>query len=552
MTVSWSVHPANRQQAQALARASHVHPITAQLLLNRGVRDALTARRFLSPDAGTLNDPFMLPDMERAVARLRRAVTTREPILLFGDADVDGLTATVILYEALRSLGALVRVKLSNRIEDGYGLSTSTVTQICRSSTRLLILVDCGTNQAAEIARLAECRIDTIVIDHHLPLETLAKPLALLNPHRTTGRGRELCSAGLALKVAQALWHDDPTDRLSAHFDLAALGTLADYVPLLGENRLIVTRGLPRIINSLRPGLSRLCEATQTCEPTPEQVTRRLVPRLNAFGRLGDPTTAWHLLRETDDDRLEEWLAEAEQAHATTKQLHRRIIGEAEEQINRLHFRDQFVLVVSRSGWHQGLMGPLASQLTARYGRPAIAIAVEKHRGTGSGRSIPLCNLLELLKSCQGLLEQFGGHAQACGLTVHLKNLEPFRSLVNRQAQRSLGREGLVRTRTLDLELSCLAIQPRWVEEAQRLAPFGPGNPRPSVLIRRVIMEQKSSRTGWLTDGTRRVAARGTFPPVDSEARYDVAVSPTVSDGELILSVHEAKAASAPSGPAQT
>jgi single-stranded-DNA-specific exonuclease len=527
---------------------------TAQCLINRGITDAEAGRRFFSPGLTSLRDPFELPDMEQAVACFRQAIAAEEPILLFGDSDVDGLTATAILYEVLRSLGARVAVRLSNRIEDGYGLSQSAIRQISRTSAKVAVLVDCGTNQPEEISQLAAAGLTTIIIDHHLPLASCATPTALVNPHHAGSVGRELCSAGLAFKVAQALVGPAALPRLAAYLDLAALGTVADYVPLLEESRLIVSAGLSRVVHTCRPGLARLCEATDTRQATTEHLSRGVIPRLNAFGRLGDPTTAWHLLLEASDDRLDAWLAEAEEAHAKTKELHGRVLGEAQEQVNRLHFRDQFVLVVSRPGWPQGLMGPVASQLTARYGRPSIVIAMDDGVGTGSGRSIPRFNLLEALKSCQELLVRFGGHAQACGLTLAGKNLEAFRLLVNQEAERSLGRRGLMKTRAVDLELPLEAMTPEWVEELEAFAPFGPGNPRPSMLVRGVTIQTISARTGWLSDGSRRLAAKGSFAslmPVEGAA-YDVAVSPAVLERELVLTVSDAKASTALSGRGRT
>lgn len=549
--VAWRVHPPDPTRAKSLARAAGLQPITAQLLLNRGIASPEAAKCFLAPDLSRLGDPLSLPDMAKGVARLRKAIVDDEPILIFGDADVDGITATAILYEVLRSLGATVRVRLSNRIEDGYGLSAPAIAYAKRSGIGLVVLVDCGTNQAEPVDRLTRSGIDVVIVDHHRPMEGVAAPLALINPHRTRAEGRELCSAGLAFKVAQALLAERGTEALVAYLDLAALGTLADYVPLMGESRILVAAGLSRITNSLRPGLNRLCEATGTSGSSPDSVIRRLVPRLNAFGRLGDPTSACNLLLATDGDRMEEWLAEAEEAHATTRGLQRRIIGEAEEQVSRLHFRDQFVLVVSRTGWHQGLMGPLASQLAARYGRPAIALALENDRGIGSGRSIPLFDLLDALKSCRELLVKFGGHAQACGLTVDSRNLESFRALLNERAQSVLGREGLVRTRTLDLEVSLEAMHARWVEESRRFAPFGPGNPRPTVLIRNVAVERTSPRAAWLTDGVRQISAKGRLADIVPGARYDVAATFVLADGEPVLTVSDAKGASGPSGPAR-
>jgi len=261
----------------------------------------------------------------------------------------------------------------------------------------------------------------------------------------------------------------------------------------------------------------------------------------------------WHLLRSDVDGSLEAWMAKAEAAHTTTKQLHRRMIAEAEAQVSRWHFRDQFVMVVSRQGWHQGLMGPLASQLTQRYGRPAIALALTDRQGTGSGRSIPLFNLLEALKSCQELLVQFGGHAQACGLTVDLKDLPSFRALVNQHAERSLGREGLVRTRTVDLELTLEDVTARWVEEVARFAPFGHGNPRPTMIIRRVRIESQSPRTAVLSDGTTRCPAKGRFPEIARGESSDVVVSPTLTtDGAVLLTVSDVKGSTEPWEPVPT
>ncbi|MBI3996395.1 MAG: DHH family phosphoesterase [Candidatus Omnitrophica bacterium] len=549
MQSMWRVAPADPDRAAALARAVRVHPVTAQLLLNRGVSDASTARRFLHPTLATLTAPEELLDLARAVARLQRAIAAREPILLFGDSDVDGLTAGVILYEVLRNRGAVVRAVQSNRITDGYGVPADLVERVCGSSTTLVVLMDCGTNQAADVQRLADAGIDTIIVDHHLPLAQPATPYALINPRCTQSAGSELCSAGLALKIAQAF---EGTDGVMRSLDLAALGTLADCASLVGDNRVIVTEGLPRIVQSHREGLRRLCEATGTSKPEPEHVLRKLTPRLNASGRLGDAAAIWGLLLSECDGRIEEWLALAASAHATTKELHRHTLAEAQEQVSRLHFKDQFVLVVSRSGWHQGLMGPVASQLAQRYGRPAIAIAMDEHQGTGSGRSVALFNLLDVLKTCGDLLVRYGGHAQACGLTVDRKQLEPFRLLVNEQAKRVAGQGGLQQVRRADLTLALRDVTPDWVTQLGGFGPFGMGNPRPMALIRDVAIETQSPRMGVLSDGATRVAARGSLSGYSSAGRYDVVASPAVVDGELTLAVGDVMDAAEPSAPGLT
>jgi single-stranded-DNA-specific exonuclease len=365
-----------------------------------------------------------------------------------------------------------------------------------------------------------------------------------------------LTSAGLALKLAQALLGPaDAPSRVAPYLDLAALGTLADYAPLVGDNRIIVAAGLSRIVRSDRPGLAKLCEATDTGSPEPEHVIRRLVPRLNASGRLGDALAIWRLLLREQDGRLDGWAAAAAEAHLTAKRLQRQVIAEAEDAIRRLHFRDQYVIVVSRRGWPQGLMGPLASQLAKRYDRPAIALALNGNEGTGSGRSIPRFNLFEALRACREALVRFGGHAQACGLTVACRHLERFRTLVNAHARLTLGRHGLLGSRMADLESRLQGVAEGWVRELERLTPFGPGNPRPTVIIRRVAIRPMSARTGHCHDGPVRVNARGLFSAErlnldgalgSAGQRYDVLATPAMESDQLVLTVTDVRPSAAP------
>ena len=546
----WRMHLQDPGRARALARLLGFHPLMAQLLLNRGVTDPGQAAQFLSPSWAGLSDPFEWSGMAQAVARFRRAAASREPVLIFSDSDADGLTASAILYEALQASGLEVHAHQANRITGGYGMPRAFMEQLPNAGARLLVLVDCGTNQPEEVLWLAERGIEVVIIDHHVPQARAAEPAALINPH-CGGAGRGMCSAGLAFKIAQALLGG--AEQAAGWLDLAAIGTLADCAPLVGENRLIVSLGLSRIASTRRPGLRRLCVASGLSTAEAEAVIRKLVPKLNASGRLGDASAVWRLLLDRDDPRLEDDLNTVATAHDTTRQLHRQILAEAQEQVNRLHFRDQYVMVVSRPGWHQGLMGPLASQLSQRYGRPAIALAMTEEQGTGSGRSAGICNLFELLQDCRELLVRFGGHAQACGLTLHRKDLDRFRERLNERARAAFqAQDALADPRLLDLELTLGEIETAWVEETAKLSPFGQGNSRPTVVLRRVSLQSLSARSGTVSDGVTRLAVRGRVPVADPEGWYDVVASPALASGKLVLTLGEARISEAPPGPART
>ncbi|MBI3323045.1 MAG: hypothetical protein HYZ95_01115, partial [Candidatus Omnitrophica bacterium] len=336
---------------------------------------------------------------------------------------------------------------------EGYGFPAALITRLKRLGVTLLILVDCGTNQQQEIRELARGGIATIVLDHHVPSASSAEPVALVNPYRGDGAGKELCSAGLALKLAQALWPDDP-ERIEPYLELAALGTLADCSPLVGDNRILVSEGTARLAATNRRGLARLCAHVRLTKATPEQILQRLVPRLNAAGRMGDAKSVWRLLVERTSSGVERFAGMLGEHHDRSKALSRRILAEAHELANRMSFTEQVVMVVGRQGWHPGLMGPVAAQLAGRFGRPAIAIAFGGRVGVGSGRSPSAFNLLEALRACEGMLLRYGGHPQACGLTIQATHLDGFRESINSHARASLAHRTLIPRLRVDAETS--------------------------------------------------------------------------------------------------
>jgi single-stranded-DNA-specific exonuclease len=394
-------------------------------------------------------------------------------------------------------------------------------------------LTDCGTNQPEIVEQLQRSNIDTIILDHHQPKDP-ARPLALINPQcGSSAVGKELCSAGLAFKLAQALFHRD-SQQYRVFLDLAAIGTLADYAPLRGENRILVQEGLQALPQTTRPGLQRLMADLEITTPRPDTLIKRLIPRLNSAGRLGDASAVWQMLRQHASAIHETWAEAVEVAHHRTKHLHRQALAQAIEQVDRLHFRDQHVVVVSRRGWPQGLMGPLATQLVKRFERPAIAIATHAGQGVGSVRSVPLLNMLEILEQCRGMLTRFGGHAQACGITLEEHQIEPFRHLVNQQVG-SIRLQHSGAAEVFDLELTADELTPDWVQQLDDLAPHGAGNPHPCVVLRQVRLQPRSPRRAEAVLGGRSFLLKGEVPTAG--LYYDLVVSPAVEKGAITLTL---------------
>ena len=542
----WDVRPSDPQRAQAVAAACGVELLVGQLLLNRGIDQSHAARRFFTPTLETLSDPFAIIGMIAAVTRIDRAIRARHPILVFGDSDVDGITAATIVYDALLARQAEVSVVLSDRLQDGYGFPPALIPRLVQAGVRLVVMVDCGTNQPEEIRALARHGIDTVVLDHHLPSAGSAQPSVLVNARVHGGAGDELCSAGLALKLAQGLLgHAD--EQVARMLDLAALGTLADCVPLIGDNRAIVMLGTTGLPSTHRPGLQRLCESVGVTHPTPDQLLRQVVPRLNAAGRLGDAMPVFRLLTATSGHPASRLADQLAGIHADVKLLYRRTLQEAYEQVNRLHFKDRHALVIGRRGWPAGLMGPIASQLMQQYGRPVVTIALDADLGTGSGRAPEGFNLFEAFTSCQSLLLRYGGHPQACGLTVKLDQLERFRDALNQHAARRRGYPPGVKRLSLEAEAQVQDLTPRAAADIERLKPFGPGNRKPLLLLRQVRIEI-DGQSRWMSDGACRLRIAGRLPDPCAGGTFDVVVSVGWSGSEVVVSLYEARGLTGLSG----
>jgi single-stranded-DNA-specific exonuclease len=487
----WLLPEGNPAAAAALAKALNLSLPAAKVLAHRGFGDPEAARRFLSPTFDDLHDPLALADMAAAVDRLASAIRNRERILLYGDYDVDGTTSVVLLTKAIELAGGEASYHVPHRLKDGYGMRSEVVEAAAQQNVKLIVSVDTGIRAAEVVRRAGELGIDVIVTDHHLPERELPPALAVLNPNRLdcTYPEKNLCGAGVAFKLIQALlpamgWPADKVRRVAESFlKLAAIATVADVVPLTGENRAIVAQGLRGLGTVRNPGLRALLDVAGfgngAAPPNARQVAFQIAPRMNAAGRM-----------DTARDVVELFLTnDAEKARDLAKQLHDQ---NAERQQVEAEIRDiceqiavadhECALVYYAEDWHRGVLGIVASRLVERLHRPVFVLGLNREDGLaqGSGRSIPAFHLLNALESMPDLFVRFGGHEHAAGVTLDAARIAEFRERFNAYAATQLSPEDFLRRVHVDAVLELREISERAVEEVFQLAPFGHGNPAPT------------------------------------------------------------------------
>jgi single-stranded-DNA-specific exonuclease len=488
-TLVWQHLPCNDEQASALAGALDLHPTVARLLCLRGFDSPELAERFLNPSLDHLHDPFRLADMDRAIVRLERAIATRERIAIHGDYDVDGITSTVILRRALELLGGSVVHFIPERIRDGYGLQPAAIERLHADGVRLIVSVDCGIRGADAARRARELGVDLIITDHHEPDGTQPAALAVINPkrHDCSYPDKYLAGVGVALKLVQALCTRAGKDKwLPGFIKVAALGTLADVVPLVGENRVIARLGLASLSRGPHTiGLRALLEASGLLGKTIDsyQVAFILAPRVNAAGRMSTPDIATRLLLATGDGMYDQARALAEQLNDENlrrQQEEADLVAQARKTIESdPAVGAHNVLVVGGEGWHRGVIGIAASKLVDTYHKPAIVLSIDGDVAHGSCRSIPDFDMLGALEGCADLLARFGGHKQAAGLTMDAARLAEFRARINAHADAVLEPDQLRPRLRIDGPLSLKGITPALVRGLDAMGPFGLANPRP-------------------------------------------------------------------------
>ncbi len=556
MKFRWNLAPPQPLLTNVLAAQIKISPLLAQCLVNRGFSEPSVIENFLTPRLKNLADPFLLPNMDAAIARLLLAHERNEPLVIFGDYDVDGVTSTTILLEVLRQLGWQAEAYLPNRMDEGYGLSRDGVENCLKKfPVKLLLAVDCGSTAVATIAWLKTQNVEVIVLDHHQISDPAPAAVALVNPQLSTfnlqpSTFSELCSAGLAFKLAHALVKRGRETHLpgAAEFDLrplldlVALGTIADLVPLIGENRILVTAGLEKLNTTKRAGILALKQVAQSPEKLgTHDVGFQLAPRLNAAGRLESaeeslrlllaetPKTAMPIAQNLDSRNRERQKIE--------KAITEQVIGMVRSKFDAAK---DFVIVEGGLLWHIGVVGIVASRVLSEFYRPTIIIGGENGEMRGSGRSIAGFDLAAALRECDDLLVKHGGHAMAAGLSIAPKNIDLLRQRLNEIAKKKLKPEELQPPLRLDAEIAFADLNLDSFAELEKLKPTGMGNSAVQFCARNLTHKKPLLRMGankqhvklWVTDGTVTHeavwwnAGNGSLPT----GKFDLAFAPGVNE----------------------
>lgn len=509
----WKTAPCDENTALRVGKELSLHPALARVLVARGLTEKADIERFLNPRLSDISDPFLLPGMEKAVKRIAQAVDGGEPVVVFGDYDADGVSSTALMVQVLTRLGAAVTPFLPHRIEDGYGLGTDTLKRCLQQhKPKLVVTVDCGTGSVEAVEAARAEGVDVVVTDHHEPSGDVARAVAVVNPKLGSVEGAKvLAGVGVAFKLCHALVKQARARGgskagsidLRDYLDLVGIGTIADVVPLIAENRILARHGLGVLNRTKSTGLKALIEVAGIAGPLDTyHVGFLLGPRLNAAGRLGDAQAALELLLTADVARARSLASQLDASNRERQSVEAKIVDEAMEEIDKT-FKpsEDFALVVARRDWHPGVIGIVASRLVARYRRPAVVIALdESGMGRGSGRSIEGFNMIERLGQCTDLLLDFGGHTMAAGLDIKGEAVDAFRERLNRVAAEALAGADLRPVQPVDAWLGLDDVDKRFLEDLGRLRPFGLGNPTPVWAVRgvRVVGEPRIVGNGHL------------------------------------------------------
>ncbi|MFA5155825.1 MAG: single-stranded-DNA-specific exonuclease RecJ [Candidatus Omnitrophota bacterium] len=508
---------ANAHVQAILCKEMGISRVLAQLLVNRGISSCHEAEKFLNIKLSDLRDPYSFGDMRRAVEIIRQAAKNKDKTMVFGDYDVDGITSVALLKNTLAKIGINALHYIPHRIKEGYGLTKNILHTAKEKGVKLLITADCGTSGIQQVGELRNAGIEVIITDHHEPSGVHLPPAsAMINPKiKDCSYGfRELAGVGVAYKLCQALSGSDLIDDL----DIVSLGTIADVVPLKDENRVIAKFGLARLSGTRRPGLKALIETSRMRNKKMNStfVAYILGPRINASGRMDTSDAALRLLTTLEENEAGELAKFLEKLNRDRQKIEAEILGEAFSLIEKeVNFKDHKIIVVAGEGWHQGVLGIVASKVADKFYRPTIVISLSDGLCKGSGRSIKNFHLFEALLECRELLNNFGGHSHAVGLNIHRDKLHGFKQKINDFAKETLKLEDLLPSMEIDMELALSDLTDEMVAELEMLEPFGTGNAQPLFISRNLTLKGipqilgKDTIKFWVSDGSHTYQAIG-------------------------------------------
>lgn len=481
----WIHKQTDKNDIDRLSNEAGISKLLAKVFISRGIQDAHYVDDFLNPCIEKLYDPFLLKDMAVAADRIIKAVESGEQIVIYGDYDVDGVTSTAVVYNFLSSVGANAGYYIPDRLDEGYGLSVNAIEKVRNLGAALVITVDCGITAVEEVKYINSCNMQVIITDHHQCREALPEALAVINPRRPdcTYPFKELAGVGVAFKLVHALCLKmNLGSSFLRYIDLVTLGTIADVVPLSDENRIIVKNGLSVLEKSDNKGINALMKVAALGGKAINSYTVAfaIAPRINAAGRIGSALRSVKLFTVSDEQQADEIAIQLNEENRYRQDMEMEIIQQAIAFVEEcVDLKKEKIIVASAEGWHHGIIGIAASKIAERYYRPCILISEEDGMGKGSGRSIEGFNLFKALLHCENLLEKFGGHEMAAGLSIKLENLTEFKRLINEYADTVLTAADLIPCIKIDATIKKDDISLENVRELELLAPFGSGNPGP-------------------------------------------------------------------------
>ena len=500
MNKKWEIYKTNEEKVEELQKKYKLNRLLSTLLTNRGITEENEIEKFLNPKRSDFYDPFGMPDMEKAVERILKAIENKEQIIIYGDYDVDGITSVTVLKSFLEERGIQVNVYIPNRLNEGYGLNKTAMEEIAKQGNKLMITVDCGITAVEEVEYAKKFGIETIITDHHEPAEELPKAIAVVDAKRKDNKYecRNLAGVGVVFKLIQALSIKLKLDQKEylKYLDIVCVGTISDIVPLTDENRVIVKLGLKLVEQTKNLGLKEILQSCGYLKINSTTISFGVAPRINACGRMGHQEEALNLLLSKEEKEVKELTQKINEYNKIRQEIEKNIYNEAIEQIEKERNDNKNTIVVFGKGWHHGVIGIVSSKITELYFKPSILLCEEDGECKGSGRSIPGFDLHEALMECNDTIEKFGGHAMAVGININKEKVEEFKEEFEKIAKEKEV-DKIIPILNLDAEIKLDDVNKEMVDSLKELEPFGEANKMPIFAFRNLKIDSIRS----LSDG---------------------------------------------------